>query len=187
MSRASIHILKDAAKTFCGRFGQDTDTKDSRPLCGTCIRGKDRDKWVSRFWEKVDKSGECWVWTSAFNNKGYGVFNAGGRVRYAHRISVVLSGREIPEGLVLDHLCRRPLCVNPEHLEVVTQRVNMERSISATKTICKNGHPFSDENTYRRKDNNGRMCRSCHRERMAAKRVRALRQHSGTAQSIAPA
>jgi hypothetical protein len=68
----------------------------------------------------------------------------------------------------LDHLCRVPPCVNPEHLEPVTPAVNTQRGEPATKTHCKNGHEYTPENTYIRsgKGKGGkRDCRACGRER----------------------
>ena len=83
-----------------------------------------------RFWEKVDKSGgpyACWLWTASKNRKGYGQFNAGAKFGGsigAHRMAYILETGEIPEGLVIDHICQRPDCVNPAHLNPVTDSIN---------------------------------------------------------------
>ena len=71
----------------------------------------------------------------------------------------------IPEGLNLDHLCRNRKCVNPDHLEAVTQRVNVMRGVSVTaenmrKSHCPTGHPYDAANTYVRA-NGHRGCRAC--------------------------
>lgn len=118
--------------------------------------------WQERFWKKVDKTDYCWVWTASKSRAGYGFFGLEGKAQYAHRISFVLAGNEIPPGLVLDHLCRRPECVNPEHLEAVTNRVNAHRGKNGLKAYCKHGHPYDSVNTCIRKDGT-RMCRQCKR------------------------
>lgn len=79
---------------------------------------------------------------------------------YAHRLSYTLAYGSIPEGLVIDHLCRTPVCVRPDHLEAVTQQENMRRGPGA-KTHCKRGHEFNEVNTYVRKDTGARFCRPC--------------------------
>ncbi len=133
-----------------------------------------------RFRSKVAvQSDGCWLWTGSINNRGYGVFYPGGggpRHQYAHRWSYVNAVGPIPEGLELDHLCRRPACVNPGHLEPVTRRENAARAGRATgfgphqaaKTHCPSGHAYSAENTklLRRVGVTGRayvnrICRTC--------------------------
>jgi hypothetical protein len=98
---------------------------------------------------------------------GYGqFFETKTEPHLAHRWAYQFLRAEIPEGLVLDHLCRNKLCVNPWHLEPVTQRVNIMRgdSFIARQVIsahCHRGHPFDGVNTYYRKDRPGRQCRAC--------------------------
>ncbi len=72
--------------------------------------------------------GGCWIWTGATGRHGYGGVKVGGRNMVAHRAVYLLIRGEIPAGLVLDHLCNVKRCVNPDHLEPVTQAVNMQRS-----------------------------------------------------------
>jgi hypothetical protein len=119
---------------------------------------------TTRFWAKVDKSTflECWIWTAA-KTFGYGTFSLkpGHTVR-AHRFSYEQTYGPIPEGLQLDHLCRIRHCVNPEHLEAVTGKTNMERGQQARKTHCDSGHPFNVLNT-RIRSNGTRRCRHCER------------------------
>lgn len=115
------------------------------------------------------ESDECWLWAGTINNTGYGVLKRGGTdhvVVLAHRLAVQLDGREIPEGLVIDHLCRVRHCVNPAHLEIVTNRENVLRGVSppsqeARKTHCKYGHPLSGENLAHASNGRGRICRAC--------------------------
>lgn len=84
---------------------------------------------TERFWAKVEKTATCWVWTGA-TKYGYGVIGVGRRTEgtvQVHRLSYELHTGPIPEGLQIDHLCFNTACVNPDHLEAVTQQVNLER------------------------------------------------------------
>lgn len=118
-----------------------------------------------RFWPKVDTSAGpdgCWPWLAHRNRLGYGVMTDGYRNVMAHRVSWELAhGMPVPHGLVLDHLCRMPCCVNPAHLDAVTQRENLCRSplTNAGKTHCPKGHPYTPENTYTYRGR--RLCRTC--------------------------
>lgn len=83
---------------------------------------------IARFWSHVDTSGECWIWTAARHEHGYGQFSAhapGHRtVRYAHRTAWELTYGAIPKGLGVLHQCDNPPCCNPAHLFLGTQRDN---------------------------------------------------------------
>lgn len=115
----------------------------------------------------------CWLWTGAVLPKGYGVFGRktvrGSRqiAGPAHRASYELFRGPIPKGLHLDHLCRQPSCVNPDHLEAVTPRENNARSrslsaVNAKKTHCLRGHELAGTNLYRRADKpSHRGCVAC--------------------------
>jgi hypothetical protein len=87
-----------------------------------------------------------------------------GNTRLVHRIAYEAERGSIPEGLVLDHLCRNRGCVNPWHLEPVTNIQNVMRGVSAfainaRKTECPQGHPYDDENT--RIERGSRICQTC--------------------------
>lgn len=69
----------------------------------------------------------CWLWQGQQNRNGYGRIKIQGRWLMVHRVSYELHIGPIPEGLVLDHLCRNRLCCNPQHLEAVTVRENTLR------------------------------------------------------------
>ena len=94
---------------------------------------------VERFWPKVDKSGNCWLWTAGKNKDGYGQIGRGngtqGNMLGAHRVSYEMENGPIPAGMVIDHICHQRSCVRPSHLRAVTQKQNMENRrgpISAT-------------------------------------------------------
>lgn len=125
---------------------------------------------AERFWAKVDRTGDCWIWLAAQDDEGYGRFKVTtGIVRRAHRVAWMLLVGPLTPGLVLDHLCRTRLCVNPAHLREVTHRENLmapgslnRGKANAVKTHCIRGHEFNAENTYAM-PSGGRQCRICRR------------------------
>lgn len=155
------------------------------PLGGGPDRGRPA---AERFWEKVNKTDDCWVWLSNENGKGYGVFWNGRQGVYAHRFAYELAHGAIPDGLVIDHLCRNPSCVRPSHLEAVPQSVNVTRGMGpqlsvlrwAAITHCRNGHLYTEENTVYDGRTGCRMCKTCRRTsgRESARRRRA-RERAG--------
>ena len=109
---------------------------------------------------------DCVLWQWKTDRQGYGHINIGGRWYFAHRLTYEAVNGPIPEGLVIDHLCRTPTCILPEHLEVVTRRENTLRgetlaAANAAKTHCYRGHPLTDVVMDGRK----RRCRECRRIR----------------------
>lgn len=122
------------------------------------------DVLVSERFEKhyvPEPNSGCFIWIGWVKPHGYGLFGK----RLAHRVSYECAKGAIPEGLVIDHLCRNRCCVNPTHLEAVTQKVNTLRGVgptakNAVKTHCKHGHEFTPQNTIIR--NGGeRRCQRC--------------------------
>ena len=148
---------------------------------------------ADRFWEKVAPApaDECWLWQAHVNSDGYGLFYVGPTqttVRAHRRAYEQLIG-PIPDGLVLDHLCRAPSCVNPWHLDPVTDKVNVLRAESRCSklTHCKHGHEFTEANTSYQKGRDGRprrRCRTCQDARTA--RRREQRQAARTAWATDP-
>src|SRR3954470_20141998 len=83
-------------------------------------------------WDEDPETG-CWLWTGARSAKGgYGDVSVSGMRFRAHRLIYEWERGPIPEGLILDHLCCNPPCVNPDHMEVVTNRENILRGRSPT-------------------------------------------------------
>jgi HNH endonuclease len=83
-------------------------------------------KDMVRFWAKIDRSGDCWVWTAATGNQGYGQFVVNHRKIRAHRIAFELAYGPIPTGLLVLHRCDNPPCCNPDHLFLGTQADNVD-------------------------------------------------------------
>jgi hypothetical protein len=147
---------------------------------------------LERLMEKVspEPNSGCWLWTGCANRFGYGRFRIDGHMRVAHRVVYEAHKGSVPDGLVLDHLCRVRCCVNPDHLEPVTKIENDRRGISGAvcaaryraMTHCSNGHEFTPRNTRLFVDGEGitcRACRACAVERTMRYRLRYGRQ--GTA------
>lgn len=89
-------------------------------------------------------SGECWIWTGATSNGGYGQIQIAGITSpvATHRLAYEIWVGPIPEGLHIDHLCRVRSCLRPEHLEAVTQAENNRRSFEfRLQGRCGRGHP----------------------------------------------
>jgi hypothetical protein len=128
-----------------------------------------------RFWAKVDRHGPlwqhtpCWLWTAHRDSAGYGKFSQRlGRRQHryirAHRYAYETCIGHIPDGYDIDHLCRTPSCVNPDHLEAVPRKENLRRGIGyggALRTHCKHGHELTPDNLV-----------TCHKGTMAFQRCR---------------
>lgn len=86
---------------------------------------------ADRFWKKVDKSGDCWLWTASTDRKGYGKIGSGAdrRTLIASRVAYELQIGPIPEGLNVLHTCDTPPCVRGSHLFLGTQLDNIHDAI----------------------------------------------------------
>lgn len=123
--------------------------------------------------------GDCWLWTGLTDIDGYGIIGEGGnncRSLRVHRVVYQMAVGPIPEGMVIDHLCRVRNCANPAHLEVVTPAENTRRSnaVRPLPTHCIRGHAFDARNTYITKEGH-RRCRVC-KAAHERERQRRLRQ-----------
>ena len=141
------------------------------------------EKESRNFWAKVDKNGpwslrkgcpkQCWIWIASVDKDGYGRFGfrRDGKTHQgtSHRISYTLFKGEVKADLKIDHLCRNEPCVNPDHLEPVTNRVNIIRgeTIMAknfSKSECPRGHKLEPPNLRKSGSDKGyRRCLSCGR------------------------
>lgn len=131
---------------------------------------------ADHFWPRVPDrpEGDCWEWRGPLQSDGrYGVIKFRSKPLRAHRVAYELAVGPIPDGLVIDHLCRNTTCVNPSHLEPVTQAENLRRSPLQREGEwkrrpggeCPYGHSVTAENAYVRPDDGYTACRACARAR----------------------
>ena len=125
--------------------------------------------FAARLFAFVDFDGDCWEWGGA-KNKGYGVIGRGSRgtgLAQAHLAMYQMLVGEIPPGMVWDHLCRNPSCVNPDHGEFVTNAENKRRGygpgvLYAKREVCDNGgHPLDGVLGGRGGKARNRYCKTC--------------------------
>jgi HNH endonuclease len=126
-----------------------------------------------RLWSRVDTAGDCWEWQGSRLPSGYGNMSVEGQRFYAHRLSVLLSGRTIPKGMVVMHSCYNPPCVRPSHLSVGTTAENRrdcaDKGRNPTngnqfKTRCKRDHDLAVTARLTGRGNQ-RVCTECERLR----------------------
>lgn len=129
-----------------------------------------------RFWAKVDRGNlnGCWPWLGRLDKDGYGQFKMDGKTKRAHRVAWALSNGPVPKGICVCHKYDMPACCNPDHLFLGTASDNVHDAMEKgrfkagqyqlAKATCPVGHPYDEENTYRRK-NGARYCKACARRR----------------------
>jgi hypothetical protein len=122
---------------------------------------------AEKFFLKVEKGPSCWIWTGSRAGKNhYGAFYLNGVKYRAHRFSFMIHVGEIPAGLEVLHRCDTPLCVNPDHLFIGTQKDNIHDAINKgriydgflPKETCKHGHPIIVTKQGKRE------CQTCKKE-----------------------
>lgn len=122
----------------------------------------------------IEAPSGCWIWTGARQKSGHGKIGVAGRTLCAHRVAYETWVGPIPAGLHLDHLCRRPACIKPLHLQPVTARTNILRGTapaarSRRSPICLRGHSYAEFGVvYSGK----RKCSECSRAYSRARRAR---------------
>jgi HNH endonuclease len=147
-----------------------TGVNSAQPGCGLTTRNRvshwtTLPDWIEKYIIPEPNSG-CWLWTGPVypaNNGYYGKICMWGKQYYSHRLVYEIEKGLILLGLELDHLCRTTLCCNPDHLEAVTHKINMQRGITgkyqSARTHCSRGHPYDEINTYF--NGRSRVCRAC--------------------------
>ena len=129
---------------------------------------------LEEFWNYVDKTPTCWLWTRGTSKYGQFTISKVGedgyvwkRNEFAHRTSFILANGDIPKHLTVDHICRVTRCVRPDHLRLLTRAENTAARYPTD--TCERGHPRNKENTRFSKKGNGnglfRQCRACERVR----------------------
>ena len=141
------------------------------------MSGKPQDP-IKKFYSRIKKtSDDCWEWQGGLYSNGYARCRFNGKEHLVHRWAYETFIAMIPDGLHCHHVCYNRACVNPQHLELRTNRDNIFDKDSAStalynmnKTHCKRGHEFNDHNTLVNKYG-WRYCRTCHKERERSRRA----------------
>ena len=98
---------------------------------------------IARFWAKVDRAGDCWLWNGARNVAGYGHLFIHGRWMLAHRLAKELAdGQPVPAECFVLHRCDTPPCVRPRHLLIGDHHRNMEMMVAAGHSTPGDRHPL---------------------------------------------
>ena len=131
-------MRKEGTKSVCSVCGSDfyvppshrrNDQACSRKCRSVRQVQRQTKDLQTRFWAKVDKSGDCWVWTASLLKTGYGCIRINKTTFRAHRIAYEIAVGPIPDGALLRHTCDNPKCVNPSHLLPGTHKDNVQDAL----------------------------------------------------------
>lgn len=148
-------------KAIATRFGVSRETVSKEiAAAGMAIgrRPRSEAEHVKRFWGRVQQvPGPCWLWEGRIDRQGYGRAYCwtAKRQQLAHRVAYKVAVGPIPPGLTIDHLCRTPRCVRPDHLRACTMTENLMAAhsqappaVNARKTHCLRGHSYAPDNCF---------------------------------------
>ena len=134
---------------------------------------EESERFHSKF---IELPNGCHQWQGPLDKDGYGYFFLRRKSRRAHRVAWYMQRGGIPEGMVINHICRNRWCVNPQHMQLLTPRENNLQdsnsipAINARKTHCKNGQEFDKVQTVK-SGKSYRVCSICERDK--ARRLKA--------------
>lgn len=174
--RALIPRHREVLRKPPPHHGLECCSTAPRAIFHRCVRGgvmKRSRPLEERFLEKISPPDEngCTLWIGTISGTGYGVIWVNRRYEGAHRVAWERQNGPISPGLHVDHLCRTPRCVNPDHLEPVAPGENIRRGQTfarrnLAKTHCPYGHPLSGDNLDKNALSRGsRACKECNRRR----------------------
>lgn len=122
----------------------------------------------------------CWYWAGSINASGYGNMYVNGRTQLAHRVMYEIEYGESPDGFDVDHICDTRICINPEHLRLLTHAENVRKYYKPNH--CNNGHELTPDNTYvmipnKKTGTTSRQCKTCsnstHKKRYKLNKITA--------------
>lgn len=137
---------------------------------GDPLGGRRARTFAESFEIHVVRGDGCWEWNGSKYITGYTKITSGRKQALGHRWAFEHYRGPIPDGMVIDHLCRNRGCVNPDHMEVVTNEENLRRGAgyaiqNGMRSACINGHEYTPENTYVEPNGVKIRCRACAAER----------------------
>jgi hypothetical protein len=142
-------MKKEGTPSYCVLCGTEyyapPSHRDRRQFCSRACKEKVQSEnmkrpLAERFWEKVEKTETCWLWTGGLLKTGYGSIRDNGKALRAHRVAYELLVGQIPDGMLLRHSCDNPKCVNPAHLIPGTAAQNSQDALDRGRAIVGEAH-----------------------------------------------